>query len=140
MQNEKEKILKHRIIWSVVLAVSIIIDIIVIIKHNDDYFSTKLYLAMLITILPLSLFIYTLLLSYKTYVYNDKEIIVYAGFYHHYISVNGVIVDEYNTFTSLTPIWLSCTLADETYLQATISASFRRIALKINDKLYQEVR
>lgn len=93
---------------------------------------------MLITILPLTFFIMAFLLSCKKYVYNDNEIVVYAGFYHHYITVNGVKTDEHNTIISYTPITLSCTLSEGTHVQATISLT-NRIALKINDRLYREI-
>ncbi|HCH74930.1 MAG TPA: hypothetical protein DEV87_07110 [Clostridiales bacterium] len=139
MQKEKKKILQHRIIWSIILMLTIIIDFIVIKKYNKDFYPIGTSIAILITIVPLSLFISTLLLSYKTYMYNDKEIIVYAGFYHHYISVSGVKTDEHNTIISYTPITLTCTLSEGARIQATISLT-NRIALKINDKLYQEVR
>lgn len=81
-------------------------------------------------------FIASCLLSYKTYEYNGNEIIVYAGWYHHYIKVNGTILDEHNTITSFTPIRLSCVLEDQSFVEATISLT-NRIALKINGNLYK---
>lgn len=80
-------------------------------------------------------FISSLLLSCKVYSYNDKEIIVYAGWFHHYIKVNNIKVDEHNTLVSLMPITLSCILEDGTDLKATISLA-NRISLKINNRLY----
>ena len=82
------------------------------------------------------LFIGALSLSYKKYKLKGKDLIIYAGFCHHYIEYDGVLMDEYNTFISFTPIHLSCTLNDGTHLNATISLS-NRIALKINDQLYR---
>lgn len=81
-------------------------------------------------------FIASCLLSYKTYDYNGNEIVVYAGWYHHYIKVNGTILDEHNTITSFTPIRLSCVLEDQSFVEATISLT-NRIALKINGNLYK---
>lgn len=80
-------------------------------------------------------FIGSLLLSCKKYSYNDKEIIVYAGWYHHYIKVDGIKVDEHNTLISYTAITMSCILEDGTDLKATVTKT-NRISLKINNRLY----
>lgn len=82
-------------------------------------------------------FISALLLSCNVYIYNDKKIVVYAGWYHHYILINGEKYDEHNTITFFTPILLSATLDDGSEVKATISLT-NRIALKINGKLYQK--
>lgn len=83
----------------------------------------------------LLLFIYSLLLSYRKYEYNNLEIEVYAGYYNHYIKINGEKFDEHKTLSSFTPIVLSCTLDSGEKVQVTISLT-NRITLKINDKLY----
>lgn len=80
-------------------------------------------------------FIASLLLSYKDYEYNGNEIVVYAGWYHHYIKVNGNKIDEHNTLVSFTAIPLSCTLDDGTDIKVTITMT-NRISLKINNQLY----
>lgn len=82
-------------------------------------------------------FISALLLSCNVYIYNDKKIVVYAGWYHHYILINGEKYDEHNTITFFTPILLSASLDDGNEIKATISLT-NRIALKINGKLYQK--
>lgn len=82
-------------------------------------------------------FISALLLSCNVYIYNDKKIVVYAGWYHHYILINGEKYDEHNTITFFTPILLSASLDDGSEVKATISLT-NRIALKINGKLYQK--
>ncbi len=82
-------------------------------------------------------FIGSLLLSYKDYKYNSNEIIVYAGWYHHYIKVNGKKIDEHNTLITFTAIPLSCTLDDGTDIKATITMT-NRISLKINNQLYTD--
>lgn len=82
-------------------------------------------------------FISALLLSCNVYIYNDKKIVVYAGWYHHYILINGEKYDEHNTITFFTPILLSGSLDDGNEIKATISLT-NRIALKINGKLYQK--
>lgn len=86
----------------------------------------------------LCMFISALMLSYKVYVYDKKLIIVYSGWYHHYMTYGGIKVDEHNTIQTFAPIWLSCTLDDGTFISATISLS-GRIALKINNRLYTKM-
>lgn len=90
----------------------------------------------LLTVLPI--FISTILLSCKVYLYDDQKIMVYAGRYHNYIKVDGVKYDEFNTFSSRLVIYLSCTLDDGTYVDATITAN-NRITLKIDNKLYNNI-
>ena len=74
-------------------------------------------------------------LSCIVYLFENHEIIVYAGFYRHYIKVDGELFDAHDTLYYWTPIQLSCTLDDGTKIAATISL-MSRIALKINDRLY----
>lgn len=90
--------------------------------------------------LPVLLFfISALLLSCSIYHYNDKTIVVYAGWYHHYILINGEKYDEHNTLISYTPITLTATLDDGSEVKATISLT-NRVALKINGKLFEKER
>lgn len=94
-----------------------------------------IFLLMFSVIIGIPFFICAMLCSYKCYRFEGKVIAVYAGYYHHYITVNGVKTDEHNTIMSFTPIYLSCTLEDGTNLRATVSLT-NRISLKINDLLY----
>lgn len=82
------------------------------------------------------LFFSSMLLNCKVYDYEGNQIIIYAGWCHHYIKVNGEKYDEHNTIATFTPIKLNCKLDDGTVLDATISLS-NRISLKINDRLYK---
>lgn len=84
----------------------------------------------------LVMLIWALFLSCKRYKYKGQDIIVYAGFFHHYIKVAGRKMDEHNTIITFTAIPLSCTLNDGTHLAVCISL-MNRIALKINDQLYR---
>lgn len=95
------------------------------------------YLLWYFIAVTLTMFIGSLLLSYKTYEFNGNTISIYAGYYNHYIKVNGEKFDEHKTLASFTPIILSCTLEDGSQLQATISTT-NRIALKINNKLFNK--
>ena len=73
--------------------------------------------------------------SLKEYNYLGKNIIVYCGAFHHYLEVEGEIIDEHNTISSFTPIVLSGTDKDGAVYNATISLT-ARITLKIDNKLY----
>lgn len=84
-------------------------------------------------------FICSLFLSCKVYEYEGNEIIVYAGWYHHYIKINGVITDEHNTLVSYTAISLSSTMGDGTNIDVKISLT-NRISLKINNRLYTKFK
>ena len=77
--------------------------------------------------------IVVLLLNCKVYYYEDKEIVVYAGIYHHYIKINGEQYDEHNTPVSFIHINLSCEDGED-YMESIIT-TFNRITLKINGKL-----
>ena len=92
------------------------------------------HLFIIYILLPFSLifFISSLFVSYKKYSIYGNEIIVYAGFYHNYIKINGEKYDEYNT-TSYTPIYLSC-IFNENLIEVKISMS-NRISTKLNGKL-----
>ncbi|MDE6442494.1 MAG: hypothetical protein K2L12_07090 [Clostridia bacterium] len=103
------------------------------VSNDAEFIAIQLFIYADIFIF--SFFIASLLLSYKTYKYNDFDIIIYAGWYHHYLKVNGTKMDEHNTLISFTAIPLSCTLDDGTELNATITKS-NRISLKINNQLY----
>lgn len=129
---EKGKILAHKLIWFVLLIITIVVSIVFWLTLPNGLW--YILVMMLDAFVPL-FFICALLLSCKIYRYNGMEIIVYAGWYHHYIKVSGVLVDTHNTILSYTPIVLSATLEDGTELQATISLT-NRISLKINNKLY----
>lgn len=89
--------------------------------------------------IPLGLFISALTLSCKIYEYEGHEIIVYAGYYKHYIKVDGEKFDEHNTIRSFTPITLSCALPTEEMVKATITLS-NRISVKINDRLVKPIK
>lgn len=110
------------------------------IKAAPDYsydvvMTILIYVSLFVDATAFAFFVCSLLLSYKEYEYNGDEIAIYAGFYHHYIKINGIKYDEHNTLVSHVPIYLSCALDDGTDIQATISLT-NRISLKINNRLY----
>lgn len=145
MEEEKRRLFIHRIVWLVILAVSIILTVkcyVNLFGDSPDIDTGGLIaLGIFAFVLPFvdiwafAFFISALTLSTKSYLYKGNIIVVYAGFRHHYIKVNGEIVDEYVSSLSFNPIRLSHTLADGSIINVTISLS-NRITLKINDKLY----
>ena len=145
MEEEKRKLLVYRLIWLAVLATSIILTVKCYANlfgdspdiDADGLIALGIFALVLpfVDILAFAFFIAALTFSCKTYYYKDNIIVVYAGFSHHYIKVNGKIVDEYVSSFAFTPIRLSHTLQDGSLINATVSLS-NRITLKINDKLY----
>lgn len=116
------------------------VDSFEILDHNiSAYYDVKIIMIIIIIVVDIfvfAFFISSLFLSCKVYDYNGNEIIIYAGWYHHYIKVNGTKTDEHNTLITFTAISLSCILSDGTDIKATISLS-NRISLKINNLLYK---
>lgn len=102
---------------------------------DDEAYDILLVLFLFCDIFIFAIFIASLTLSCKQYMYKGDRIVVYAGWYHHYIKVNKQKYDEHNTLVSFTAIQLSCTLNDGTDIKATITMS-NRISLKINNQLY----
>lgn len=103
--------------------------------YNDFLLTTMLIwkISAPIIAVMLLIFIRSMLLSCKVYYNGDDTIIVYAGYFYNYVSINGEKYDEHNTFVTYVPIKMSCNF-DGMHLDATISL-FRRIALKIDEKL-----
>ena len=143
MEQEQKFIFYNRLIWFLITAASIVLTIYGLSYSYNDFeygdgdglaFLALVYILPFVDIVIFSVFVSTLLLNCKTYLYRGSSILVYAGFCNHYIKVNGVKCDEHNTLISFTPIVMSCKLDDGTTLQATISMT-NRIALKANDKL-----
>ena len=132
MLREQKRIRLQRIVMGLVLLIVILIPVIVY-NSSDLHFDEILFCC--IFLIVLAFFIGTLLLSCKVYEYNGRQIIVYAGWYYHYVKIDGEKLDEHNTIIAYTPIVLSCMLDDGTPLQATISLT-NRIALKINNRLW----
>lgn len=105
------------------------------VSASDDIFpSYSVIVFFIVLIVVIAFFISSLMLSCKTYNYNGNKIVAYAGWYHHYIKINGEKYDEHNTLHSFSPIYLSCMLDETTIIEATVTSS-NRIALKINGKL-----
>lgn len=136
MLYEKKKLLVRRWVWFALLVITFILSIKYWTDWSYESFSLWLmYLFIYMDVAVPGLFICSLLLSCNIYEYDGKEILVYAGWYHHYVTVDGRKSDEHNTIVYHTPIHLSCTLDDGAALEATISLT-TRVSLKINNQLY----
>ncbi len=118
MLYEKKKLLIYRLVFGVLFVISLFIGG---------------------GIVGLAFFIASLLLSCREYYYNGNDIVVYAGWFHHYIKVNGIKYDEHNTLVSYVAIPLSCTLDDGTDVKVCITLTYR-ISLKINNRLYTKTK
>ncbi len=113
-----------------------VVDTINVKPANNDFLSTTVLIWEIcgpIIAVMLLIFIRSMLLSCKVYYNDDDTVIVYAGYFYNYVSINGEKYDEHNTFVTFVPIKLSCNFGGM-HLDATISL-FRRIALKIDEKL-----
>lgn len=134
--REKGKIVAHRLIWLVLLVAAVVLTVL----WARGALVLELwasYVLIMYDVVSLAFFIGSLLLSYRAYEYEGNTIIVYVGWYHHYLKVNGEVADEHNTILTFTTIQLSCTLEDGTLVQAAVTLT-NRISLKINNRLYKK--
>lgn len=138
LMEEKKKINKNRIILCTIALITILITIIFYSSSIDEIYKYSfIYFFIWINTFAIIFAISSFFsIRYKTYYYNKNTIIVYAGWSHHYIKVNGTIYDEHTTILSFTPIKLSCNIDENTQIDVTISLS-NKISLKINNKLLQ---
>ena len=138
---EKSKLIFKRFLWFLSLAICIVLTILMVQQirndvDSDDIYLYLVYIFIVLDVFTFSFFIGSLTLNCKLYKYNGNKIVVYAGWYHHYIKVNGEIEDEHNTLLFLTPLTMSCCLEDGSQVNITITLT-NRITLKINGKLYR---
>ena len=99
------------------------------------YFATVI--AAWISFCLLLMFIGALMLSCKVYQFEGHQIIVYAGFCHHYIKIDDEKYDEHNTILTFSPINMSCVVGEH-HLEATVTLT-NRISLKIDGRLCDPV-
>lgn len=142
MLTEKQKIKIYRILSPFLIILGILglifsIDILTPLYDIDNEILVEMLIIIYVAITFSMLFLGVGFLSikYRRYDYNGIDIMVYSGAYHHYIKVDGEIVDEHNTLVSYRAIELSSILADGTPISARISLS-GAISLKINGTLY----
>lgn len=137
MYREKNKLIFKRIFWLLISIFAFFIPIIPEEIPIENYDSFDLVIVCHSAgFIGIIFFINALSLSCQRFYYDGREIIVYAGTFHHYIKIDGEKCDEHNTLSGLIPIFLSTRLEDDTFIECTIS-TFNRIALKIDGKLYR---
>lgn len=137
----KIKIAFYRLLFTFLLVAGVIAPIMLqnnasVLPGGAAYFSVWLTAFIYTDAILFVVWVSSWFLSCKGYKYDDKKIVIYAGWFHHCLKVNGRYMDEYNTFITFTPIDLSCVLNDGTPLQVRISLA-NRITLKINNQLYR---
>ncbi len=141
MLAEQKKILILRLVWASLFIFSLLFTIFFKLpqeEYADLVLSLKLTLGALLIIFTFAIAICTLLVNCKVYQVNSHIIIVYAGFYHHYIKVDGEVADEHNTLITYTSIILSSALDDD-QISATISLT-NRIAFKYQNRLLKPIK
>lgn len=140
-KNEKERVDQHRTRWIVIFGISIILNIIIdpfAANGNDLLLMFNfVIIGWLFPMLSFAFFINSLFIKFKEYNYNEIKIGIYVGFYHHYLKINGIKCDEYNTLFSLTPIKLSTVIENNIKIEATISTS-NAVSVKVNDILIEK--
>lgn len=99
------------------------------------YFATVI--VVWISLCLLLMFIGALMLSCNVYQFDGHQIIVYAGFCHHYIKIDDEKYDEHNTILTFSPINMSCVVGEH-HLEATVTLT-NRISLKIDGRLCDPV-
>ena len=109
--------------------------------YNYGEFDIGMYFAIVIvawiSFCLLLMFIGALMLSCKVYQFDGHQIIVYAGFCHHYIKIDDEKYDEHNTILTFSPINMSCVVGEH-HLEATVTLT-NRISLKIDGRLCDPV-
>ena len=93
------------------------------------------YLAIFCFSIFLVLFIFSFLLKCNIYQFEQKEIVVYAGWKTHQIFENGVLMDELITWNTIGAIEIGYTDEYNNVIEARIG-SHNHITLRINNKIY----
>ena len=125
MLKERRKVLALRIVC---LLCAFILTIIAIVNFCKKSYGSSL-VGFIFICIALIFLCASLIRNYKSYIYNGKKIIVYCGLYHHYLKVDGQIVDEEDTSIFFTTIFLNYNLDEN--IQAKISTC-SSISIKIN--------
>ena len=73
----------------------------------------------------------------REYTVDGHRILVYAGHSHFYIKVDGEKYDEVVRFALFSSTRLRTTLENGMILEATVTATFKRIRFKCNDRLVE---
>ncbi len=107
--KERIKIWAYRLIWTILLATVVLLTIFLKVEGKENI-ALKVCIGVIVGLFVFAFWLDAFLVNYKTYCIGQIVILVYAGYFHHYIKVNGTIYDEHNTLVYLTPIVLSTTV------------------------------
>lgn len=105
-------------------------------ESNTEY---VLGIAIIVNVMLFALLVQSLTMSCKIYNYNGSEILVYAGFMHRYLKVNGVKVDERSTAFTYGTVNLNFMTPDGAAVLASITR-MNRITLMVNNQILPEVK
>ena len=96
-------------------------------------------IGIIVNVMLFALFFQSLTMSCRIYDYNGSEILVYAGFMHRYLKVNGVKVDERSTAFTYGTVSLNFMMPDGAAVWASITR-MNRITLRVNNQILPEVK
>ncbi len=105
-------------------------------ESNTEY---VLGIAIIVNVMLFALLVQSLTMSCKIYNYNGSEILVYAGFMHRYLKVNGVKVDERSTAFTYGTVNLNFMTPNGAAVLASITR-MNRITLMVNNQILPEVK
>lgn len=105
-------------------------------ESNTEY---VLGIAIIVNVMLFALLVQSLTMSCKIYNYNGSEILVYAGFMHRYLKVDGVKVDERSTAFTYGTVNLNFMTPDGAAVLASITR-MNRITLMVNNQILPEVK
>lgn len=128
--EKKTGIIIYKIIVAVLTVACILAVWIVWLKGINAIF-LRAWLSVLL------IFICYCLMQRNLYVYktgSGKEIVVFAGLYDHYISVEGERVDEHKSGFYFTPIKMSYEISETEKIETEITLT-NRVKTKINGKI-----
>ena len=124
MIREKKIVLITRIVIFAIIAFGATFNLV---ANGTSYWWSSLLAAALFALL------FFACQKVKTYDYDGKKIVVYSGFFNHYLKVDGEKYDERKCFSSFVPIYLSCEV-DDLFIETTIS-TWNFITTKVNGKM-----
>lgn len=135
MEKEQKKILISRIGLLIIFIVSMPIACICFAKLDSDYGLIISIVGIYVAVFSFSFLLASLIsVRCRVYYYNDNKIIIYGGFYKHYVKLNDEIVDEHNTLFCMTHIILEFDFDDGAKGMVRLSTT-NHITFKINNKL-----
>lgn len=130
--------LNRALYWLIFIFSTLTFSILLILINSDNEVTIFIspiiiYINSIVSVVSVFLAIGSLFLRLREYDVDGIAVAGYAGWYHHYLIVDGEIVDEHNTFSSFVTIYLDYDSPEHSY-DMTISTS-NAIRLKVDKKL-----